>query len=86
MTYEEKVRSIWPGITEDEAGYLLMNVTCYPFGPDERVFEQLQEAYAMSGGDIEKAVEQAHEVTERGMRQYATDGECAVDLGEGAEN
>lgn len=81
MNYLDKVRQIWPNVTDEQAAWLLDNATCYPFGPDSRVFEQLAEAHAMSGGDVLVAVEQAHAATERGMRQYAGDARDGVDLG-----
>lgn len=50
------VVEIWPqAVTEDIVQDLLWNTTCFPFGSDERVIEQLKEYHDKSGGDIHKA-------------------------------
>lgn len=70
MTYIEKARQIWPGLSDEQAHALLINVTCYPFGPDIWVWRQLAEARDMSQGDVDLAIQQAHEATERGMQAH----------------
>ena len=71
MTYFDRARQIWPGLSDEQAHRLLINVTCYPFGPDIWVWEQLQAAYESSGGDVELAIRQVHEELERDMLEYA---------------
>lgn len=39
----ELVREHLPGVSDEEAGYILWNHTCFPFGTQEQVKAQLEE-------------------------------------------
>lgn len=66
-THKEFIEDIWPGLTEEEAVRLLWNATCFPFGTREKAREQLCGKYEQSGGDIDKAIEIAHQETDAAM-------------------
>lgn len=39
----EVVREIIPGVSDEEAGYILWNHTCFPFGTEEQVKVQIEQ-------------------------------------------
>lgn len=67
MTYSESVQHIWTGLNDEDARRLLWSVTCFPFGQWKTIEAQLREKYEQSGGDVERAIEIAHEETDAAM-------------------
>ena len=51
----EVVREIISGVSDDEAGYILWNHTCFPFGMQEQVKEQIEQFRAEREQAIAKA-------------------------------
>ncbi len=54
--YFEACQRHYPDITVDQAGNLLMNATCYPFGTVEQVEQNLKDAVANTDGTIQAAI------------------------------
>lgn len=70
MTHSEGIQHIWPGLSDEDAKRLLWEATCYPFGDWNRVEMQLREKHEQSGGDVQRAIDIAHEETDVGMAEH----------------
>lgn len=61
MTYIELAQFVFPGATTEQAESLLWNCTAFPFDVPEGIEKALREAYAASGGDVDKALAWSYE-------------------------
>ena len=66
MFYIEKVKGIWPGLTDEEADVALWSFTKYPVVVGDEAWEQLRDMYERSGGDFEVAMDLALQDLEAG--------------------
>ena len=69
-TFIEKVRAVWPGTSDEAIEDVLWSATCFPFGTEAQVMAQLRLSYATSGGDVKKAIDDAHAEIEAAMQEY----------------
>lgn len=86
-TLADKVRAMWPGCSDEELDDVLWSTTTFPFGNETQVLAQLRLSYETSGGNIEKAISDAHAEIEEAMREYRelypVDSNMKVDLSHG---
>ena len=61
MTWLELVHEYYPGVSDDEANALLWGGTCYPFGKEGQVREQLLAHVAAGCKTPDDAIARAHE-------------------------
>lgn len=87
QTFAEKARNCWPGVSDEALEDLLWSSTCFPFGTETQVMAQLRLSYTTSGGDIQKAIDDAHAEIEAAMNEYRemypVDGDLMVDMSNG---
>jgi len=75
MTILDFVKQYFPDVrSAAEARDLLWGATCYPFGSEEMVVEQMKEMYLLSNGDVELAIAIAHERTDQEMQSLREQG------------
>lgn len=70
MTWHEWARQIWPGLSDDEAGVILWNCTCFPLGPIELIESQFRESHAKSGGDVSLALQISSDELDAAMQAH----------------
>jgi hypothetical protein len=58
-TFVEQARAICHGASDDAIEDLLWSATCFPFGTTQQVLSQLSLSYTTSGGDIQRAIDDA---------------------------
>ena len=69
-TFAERARAICPGASDDDIEDLLWIATSFPFGTAQQVLSQLSLSYTTSGGDIQRAIDDAHAEIEAAMDEY----------------
>lgn len=69
-TFAARVREMWPGASDNELDDVLWSATSFPFGTTQEVLSQLKLSHALSGGDVEKAIDNAHREIEDAMDEY----------------
>jgi len=67
--YEDKIRSLFPGVTGEQAEDLLWCCTAFPFNGIDNAMKQLEEMSERSGRNFSKAMEIAHKDVEEAMKQ-----------------
>lgn len=56
MTWNDLVREYLPDVPEDFAGYVLWNLTCFPFGTEAQVRKQLAECAEVGVEEYQRRV------------------------------
>lgn len=69
-TFAEQARAICHGASDDAIEDLLWSATSFPFGTTQQVLSQLSLSYTTSGGDIQRAIDDAHAEIEAAMGEY----------------
>lgn len=86
-TFAEQARAIRHGASDDDIEDLLWSATSFPFGTPQQVLSQLRLSYTTSGGDIQRAIDDAHAEIESAMAEYRemypVDSNKTVDLTNG---
>ena len=49
---------------------ILWSATSFPFGTEAQILAQLRLSYTQSGGDVQKAIDDAHDEIEAAMEEY----------------
>jgi hypothetical protein len=63
MTFLQRAKQIWPGLSEKDMSIVLWSLTTYPMGDQEEVLRDLKDAYSKSGGDFLQALHQADQAS-----------------------
>jgi len=71
-TVEEFVQRIWGDHTEKQMTGLLWHCTAFPCVDPDELERQLKKVKAISGGDYDKAMEQAEEIIQEAMKGIKT--------------
>lgn len=73
MTWNEMVRRLWPGISEEDVNDLLWGATCFPFGDVRTTVKQLLQAKRAGRGNVSAALAFADEQMNEAMRKAHAD-------------
>ena len=52
----DAVKTHWPNLPDEHIGTLLMGATCFPFGPAERVEQQVVDLSRVTGQNLDFAL------------------------------
>lgn len=66
---DEALKQYFPTATDEEVDGLMWCATCFPFGDEDQIVENIKEKGIQSNSNIDLAINIAHEEIKKGMKE-----------------